>query len=782
MEAKWIGKTPLRREDLRFVTGRGQYTADVSLPNMLYAALLRSSHAHARLLNIDVSRAKEMQGVVEVLTGHEIKEIASMPLLFEAQEQKRADRPCLPVDKVRYVGEPIAIVAAEDPYLADDALERIEVEYDPLPPVVDVQAALEPDAQKLWEEWGDNIAAEALIGGGDVEAAFQKADFVISGTFREHRHFACPLEGRALVADYNPASGELTVWCATQGPYRLAQGIAQALGMPENKVRVIAKDVGGSFGVKFLYYSEDFLVPYLAKRLCRPVKWVENRREHFTSSRHCRELITEAEIAAKKDGAILGLRGTIYDDQGAGLENVKGRFAAVSVIGPYKIPAQGFKVLGIVTNKVPAGGYRGLGQQSGHWIRESLMDQVAAKIGTDPADIRFRNFIQPHEFPYFPPGAPPYDSGNYPAVFQKGLDAFGYRKWRARQKDLRSLGRLVGVGICCYTEMTGLGPSKMLWAMGIKSGGYVGGRVRVEPGGTVTLFTAMTSQGQGIETMLAQVCADQLGLELHKVKVVLGDSSECPPSGYQTGGSRGAVSGGASIVLAARKVMDKAVKIAAHHLEANENDLVYKDGKVQVKGSEEKFMTLEQISRAAYDAFNLPDGMEPGLDATCIYDPSGLPISFGAHFAAVEVDRETFQTKVLEYVIAHDCGVIINPANVEGQLIGSLCQVMGGVFSEELIYDETGQLLTTNLANYLLPRAADMPDKISIVHGETPSPLNPLGVKGMGEGGTIGAYGALAAAVKDALAPLGYALNELPLTSSKLYGRLKAMGALSPKN
>jgi carbon-monoxide dehydrogenase large subunit len=330
--------------------------------------------------------------------------------------------------------------------------------------------------------------------------------------------------------------------------------------------------------------------------------------------------------------------------------------------------------------------------------------------------------------------------------------------------------------------MTGLGPSKMLWAMGIKSGGYVGGRVRVEPAGTVTLFTAMTSQGQGIETMLAQVCADELGIDPAEIQVVLGDSSECPPSGYQTGGSRGAVSGGTSVLLAARKVMDKAIKIAAHNLEANEKDLVYQDGKVSVKGSEEKFMTLAQISRAAYHACNLPDGMEPGLEATCIYDPLGMPISFGAHFAAVEVDRETFQTKVLEYVIAHDCGVVINPANVEGQLIGSLCQVIGGVFSEELIYDENGQLLTTNLSNYLIPRAADMPEKISIVHGETPSPLNPLGAKGMGEGGTIGAYGTLAAAVKDALSPLGYSVNELPLTSSKLYERVKAIGATRHKH
>lgn len=776
MNRKWIGQSSIRREDLRLVTGQGQYTADVDLPGMLHAAVLRSAHAHARLLSIEASRAREMDGIVEVLTGHEVKGILSMPLVFEAQQQKEADRPCLAVGKVRYVGEPLAIVVAEDPYRAEDALEAIAVSYEPLPAVVDVREALKADAPRLWDEWGDNVAAKSLVSGGDVEAAFRDADIVISSTFREHRHFACPLEGRAVVADYDSARGELTVWCATQGPYRFAQELAAVLGVPDNKVRVIARDVGGAFGAKFLSYPEDFLVPYLARKLCRPLKWVESQTEHFVSARHCRELLTEAEIAAKNDGTILGLRGTIYDDQGAALENVKGRFAAVSSIGPYRIAAQSFTVLGVVTNKVPAGGYRGLGQQSGHWVRESLMDQVAARIGMDPVDIRLRNFIQPHEFPHFPPGAPPYDSGNYPVVLQKGLDAFGYAKWRARRQELRSAGRLVGIGLCCHTEMTGFGPSKMLWSIGIKSGGYVGGRVRVEPSGTVTVFTAMTTQGQGIEVVLAQVCADELGVDLDQVKVVVGDSSECPPSGYQTGGSRGAVSGGTSVLLAARRVMEKAVKIAAHCLEAADEDLLHKDGKISVRGSEDRFMTLAQVARAAYAADNLPRDMEPGLEATCIYDPAGLPISFGAHFAAVEVDPETFKTRVLEYVIAHDCGVVINPANVEGQLIGSLCQVLGGVFSEELIYDENGQLMTTNLMNYPLPRAADMPEKMAIVHAETPSPLNPLGAKGIGEGGTLGAYGALAAAVKDALAPLGYSLDEFPLTSSKLHERVRAIG------
>lgn len=772
---KWIGKSPIRKEDLRLVTGHGQYAGDVRIPGMLHAVVLRSSHAHARLKKLDVSRAKEMPGVVEVLVGEDVRGTLYQPLFFEGTTQKKDERLCLAVGKVLYVGEPIAVVVAEDRYVGEDALEEIKVEYEPLSAVVDVDAALKPDAPKLHEEWGDNIGTTFHMKGGDVETAFKEAHIVVSATMKMHRHFASPLEGRVVVADYNPVTEELVMWDATQGPYRTWYLVARVLGIPENKLRVITKDVGGSFGVKNRQMPETFLIPYLSRKLGRPVKWVEDRREHFLGSHHGRELKVEAEMAAKKDGTILGLRGKIYGDQGAQVQTLESSIAAISSVGPYKIPAVDFEGLGIVTNKVPTGAYRALGEQTGCWIRECLMDKVATKIGIDPAAIRMKNFIQPDELPYQTPlPIVTYHGGNYPEAFQKGLNAFDYKGWREKQARLRDEGRYIGIGISCYLEITGWGPSKLVWALGIKSGGYASARVVVRMEGQVTVYSSVTVMGQGAETAMAQICAHELGVDYEDVSVIFGDYPLCPPDGYQLGASRGVAVGGTAVLMAARKIIDKVKKIAAHYLRVSEENLEYKDGKAVVRGYEERFMTLQQAARAAYEAKDLPEGMEPGLEAMHTFDPLALDWTFGAQFAAVEVDPETFKTKVLDFLISHDCGVVINPAIVDGQLNGAITQCIGAAFSEELVYDENGQLLTTNFTDYGLPRAGDIPEKFTLVSMETPTALNPLGARGVGESGTNGGYAVLAAAVKDALSPLEYDISEFPLTPSKLYERVKS--------
>lgn len=777
---KYIGRSEIRREAYRLAVGRGEYVGDVKIPGMLHAVLLRSSHAHARLKRVNVSRAKEVAGVIDVIIGAEVKDILYLPPAYIVPNQLEDDRHCLAVDKVRYVGMPIAVVVAEDRYLGEAALEKIEVEYESLPAVTNMEAALKPNAVKLYEDWKSNVAVTWTDAGGDIEKAFEDADIVVSDTMKMHRHFPSPLEGRAVVADYNWTTKEMVVWNSHQGPYRVWYELAKMLDIPENKLRIMCKDVGGAFGGKYSFFPEDFLIPYLSKKLCRPIQWVEERTEHFMCTSHAREETMEAEMAAKKDGKILGIRGKLYHDQGAILgpiSCVPARIATTSIIGPYNIPSQHIVGLAIVTNKAPFGAYRGFGQQNGNYFRECLIDKLAARLSMDPIEIRMKNLIR--EFPHKTPLGDTYDSGNYLENLKIAAEALGYKEWRKNQAILRSEGRLLGIGVGCYTEFTGWGPSQLTWSVGAQCGGYVGARVRVEPAGTITVYTAMPEQGQGVETYMAQVCADELGVDIKDIKVVFYDTSQCPPSGEQTGGSRGAALGGASVALAARKLINKVTEYAAHYLEVDKKDVAYKAdfkaGKVVVKSDEAKFMTLQQAARALYDAKRLPAGMEPGLEATSILDPPDLAWSNGSHLAVVEVDRETFKTEILDYVISFDCGVVINPAAVDGQSTGGLAQVIGAAFSEQLVYDENGQLLTTTFADYGLPRAGDMPKKVTMVNTVSPTPTNVLGVKGMAEGSMIGGYAALGAAVRDALLPLGYDFNEWPLMSSKLYERVKKL-------
>lgn len=771
---KWIGISLKRKEDVRLLTGQGKYTGDILLPGMLHAAVLRSPFAHAEIKSIDVSKARQHEGVVEVITGEDIPDaLKVVPTLADLPDRK-ADHPCLARGKVRYVGEPVAVVVATDRYVAEDALEDIVVNYEPLKAVVNCDDAMKADV-RLFEDWPDNVAWRWVLEGGNVEEAFRAADLVVSETFEVQRHTGVPMETRAVVANYEWGTGELTIWTSSQGPYRLRNTIAPLLGMPESKIRVICGDVGGAFGIKFHLYPEEFLIPYLAKKLRRPIKWVEDRREHFLSAIHGRGMKFEAQMAVKRDGSILGIKAKLFFDMGAYNEtesHAPAWLATASVPGPYRIENCRVEGIAVVTNKVPFGAYRGFGANEGHFVRERLIDIAARELGLDPAEMRLKNLIQPHEFPYRSPVGLVYDSGQYPENFKRAMEALGYDQWRKEQERARKEGRYIGIGMGCYNESTLWAPSRSLAALGVKDGGYVGARVQVERDGNVTVYTAMSVQGQGQETSLAQVCAEELGIDPDRITVVHDDTSMCPPSGYQSGGSRGAGLGGGAVAVAARRVKEKAIKIAAHKLEAAEADLVYEDGRVYVKGSPDRGLSLAEVATLAYLASDLPEGVEPGLEATCILDVSNWAFANGTHMAVVEVDPETFQTKILKYVIAHDCGVVINPAIVDGQMMGGAAQGIGGVLFEELVYDENGQLLTTTFTDYRVPRAGDLPE-FTLTHTETPTPLSPIGAKGAGEGGTLGPYAAVSGAIEDALTPLGLKVTRLPLTPSKIYSQIK---------
>lgn len=770
---KWVGKSLKRKEDVRLLTGQGRFTGDVKLPGMLHAAILRSQYAHALIKSIDVSKAKQHEGVVDIITGEDIRGILDVvPALCLLPV--KADHPCLAWGKVRYVGEPMAVVVATDRYIAEDALEDIEVEYEPLKVVADYEAAMKNEV-RLFEDWPDNIAWQWKLEDGDVEEAFKQADVVINETFVEKRHTAVPMETRAVVANYEWYSEELTIWTSSQAPYRLRWNVASVLKMPESKIRVICGDVGGAFGVKFHLYSEEFLIPYLSKKLRRPIKWIEDRREHFLSTVHGRGMTFEAQIAAMNDGTIVGLKGKLLFDMGAYNQtesHAPAWLATASLPGPYRIKNFCVEGTAVVTNKVPFGAYRGFGANEGHWTRERLIDLVASKLGLDPAQIRFKNLIQPHEFPYDSKTGLVYDTGQYPETMKKAMEAFDYEWWRKEQEKARKEGRYIGIGMGCFNESSLWSNSRILSSLGVQDGGYVGARVQVERDGNVTVYTAMSIQGQGMETSLAQVCADELGVPPERINVIHDDTAMCPPSGYQSGGSRGAGLGGGSIIFAARLIKEKAIKIAAHKLNVQESDLVFQNGKIQLKDSPDCGLTLREVATLSYLANNLPDGMEPGLEATYIFDPSNFAFGFGAQLVAVEVDPDLYQVKILKHVIAGDCGVIINPAIVEGQLIGGAVQAIGGTLFEELVYDEHGQLLTTTFTDYRVPRAGDVPS-FTITHTETPTPITPHGAKGMAEGGTVAAYPSIAAAIEDALKPLGFRANFLPLTPSKIYKQIK---------
>lgn len=770
MGVQAVGASVRRTEDPRLLRGEAAFVDDIRVPGVQHMAVLRSPHAHARLSSVDVSAARGLAGVVDAFSSADLgADPPAIPALFSLDTFHPAPQYPLAVDTVRFVGEPVAVVVAESRHVAEDALELIEVEYEPLDAVVDPYEAIQPGAPVLHANAPDNVAARAVYETGDVEAAFAAADHVIRERLDMQRYTGIPMETRGVVASRDAVTGELTVWNSTQWPHTVRTILAGMLGVPARSVRVIAPDIGGGFGVKADFNSEDFLVPFAAVRTGRPVKWIEDRNEHFLSIAHSREQIHEVEIALRADGTILGLRARHITDCGAyqrPLGVINASLAATSLGGVYRVPDYRVEAVCASTNKSPASPYRGAGAPEAAFARERLLDIVARRLGIDRAELRRKNLVTPEEMPFDTglaslEAAVVLDSGDFPAGLDRALEMIDYPSFAARQEAARDEGRLIGLGICVYHQITGPGP-------------FEGGSVRVDPTGEVSIVSGAAPMGQGTATMLAQMAADELQVPPESIKVVFGDTGRLA-FGMGTYASRNAVMAGTAVVMASRKVREKAEELAAHLLEADPADLVLEDGAFSVRGVPASSVTWAQVAAAASPGGSRPASMEPDLESVQYFENLAAPYSYGVHVAEVEVEPDTGYTTVTRYVVVNDAGTIVNPRNAEGQIIGGVAQGLGGALMEELVYGPDGQPQSTSFMDYLLPGSLDVPT-VEIGHLESKSPLNPLGVKGMGEGGAIGAHAAVANAVADAIEHLGVTVTRTPLKPAAVWALLQTAG------
>ncbi len=758
--SKLVGAKITRREDPRLIRGVARYVDDVEMPQTLHMAVLRSPHAHAKIVSIRAGEARRQPGVVAVVTGAElVDKIGPVPVDNDNPTLRVPKHPVLAVGRVRYAGEGVAAVVAENRYAAADALDLIEVDYEPLPVVTDPEQALAKESPVIHSEWPDNVAFRAKVGHGDLAKAFKRADRIVKQRIVHQRLLPVALETRGVLARYLPDQKELTVWSSTQIPHMLKSHLARMLKLPEERVRVIAPEVGGGFGSKLNVYAEEALVAYLAIRLNRPVKWIETRRENARATIHGRGQVGEVEVAVKKDGKILGLRSRVIADIGAyhqlftpGIP----RFTGLMISGCYKIPAIAIEVTGVFTNKMSTDAYRGAGRPEATYVIERMMDRVARELGLDPVEIRKKNFPKPSEFPFKTATGLTYDSGNYQRALAKALRLAGYRKLRREQERLRKQGRYLGIGVSTYVEICAMGPGLSEY-----------GAVRVEPSGKITVLTGASPHGQGQETSFAQIVADELGADLDDITVLHGDTA-LVASGVGTFGSRATAVGGVAVLQAAEKVKEKAREIAAHLFEADPDDLVFRDGKFSVKGAPKKALTIQQVAHEAHKTAEFPRMIEPDLSATAVFEPSNFTFPFGTHICVVEVEPESGAVEIKKYLAVDDCGKVINPLLVDGQLHGGIAQGLGQALFEEAIYDDDGRLATGSLMDYALPRAVNFP-RFELARTETPTPVNPLGVKGVGEAGTIGSTPAVVNAVVDALAPFGVSHIDMPMKPEKIW-------------
>ena len=773
-----IGARVPRKEDERFLTGRGRYVADLALPGMAHATIVRSPHAHARIRAIDARALAGRAGLVACVTHADLPPTVPIPVRIPTHGRLE---PFLqhPIarDVVRYVGEPVAVVVAESRYLAEDLAEHLAVAYEALPAVVDAGAALRPGAPAIHAS--GNLAAEWTVDLGEVDRVFREAHCVVRERFRVQRHTAVPMETRGLLAEYDAGRAVLTIWGPTKVPHFNRGVLATMLGLGEGQIHMIEPDVGGSFGARGELYPEDFLIPLLAMRTGRPVRWIEDRLEHFTAINHSREQLWELGVAAAADGALLGFDAVLVNDMGAYIRThgtVVPSHSSAFLTGPYGIRHYRARIACALTNKTPTGTLRSPGMFEANFVRERAVDMVAGRLDLDPAEIRRRNLIPPDALPYLvgteSVGRPTlYDTGDYPKLFARALAAFGYVPAEAaarRRRAARADGRLVGIGLAAVVEPSGLGP-------------FEGAKVEIDGSGRVYVSTGVTSQGQGQETTLAQVCAEALGVPLDRVAVRHGDTA-LMRHGSGTYGSRVAVMGGSAVHFAATRVRDKALRLAARVLEAALGDLVLADGRVHVAGTPARGLTLAELARRASPGHPEMGAYRPGETETeedglaAVSYLRGVPAGtavFSVHLAEVAVDPETGQVQVTRYLVACDIGRAINPSIVEGQLVGGVVQGLGGALLEELVYDEGGQLLTGTFMDYLLPSVAEAPPVQTLVVEEARSPSNPLGVKGVGEVGTSGPGAAVANAVADAL---GVPIRALPLSPSRVLAAIEAAG------
>lgn len=773
MATAYIGKALKRKEDPRLIQGLAHYIDDIVLPHLHYACFVRSPYAHARVRSVDVTKAQGAPGVVLVLTGKDVQSaIGPVPCAAVIPDMQAAPRPVLAVDKVRFVGEAVAMVVAADRYAARDAADLVEVDYEPLTAVVNPEKAIANGAPLVHEQNRDNVAYRWVLEGGDMKKAFAEADRVIKQRMVNQRLIPVAMEPRGVVADYKPGEKQLTVWSSTQIPHLLRTQLAAMLGAPEHSVRVITPEVGGGFGSKLNVYPEEALAGYAAMRLGHPVKWIESRRENFQTAIHGRDQIDDVEIAVKKDGTILGLRCKVHADLGAYyqlLTPLIPTLTGLMMCGCYKIPAARMEVIGVLTNKMATDAYRGAGRPEATYLIERIVDVMAAELKKDPVEVRRKNFPKPKEFPYATPTGVIYDSADYDKSLDLALKQSGYKKLRQEQAALRKQGKLIGIGLSTYVEICAMGPSSAMPA-----GGWESATVRVEPTGKVNIFTGASPHGQGQETSFAQIGAEILGLEPDDVLVTHGDTASVP-YGIGTFGSRGTAVGGTAAYKSLVKVRDKLAQIAGFLMKEDPAKLVFADRKISVKGNSKKAIAFTDAVGAAYVAKTLPPGVEPGVDATTFFEPTNFTFPFGAHVCVVEIERETGDVRLQKYFAVDDCGNVINPLLVEGQVQGGIVQALGQAFFEEAVYDEQGQLITGELMDYAIPRASDVP-WIETDRTVTPSPVNPMGVKGVGEAGTIGATPALCNAVVDALAPLGVRHVDLPLKRERIWHILQAAG------
>jgi carbon-monoxide dehydrogenase large subunit len=758
----YIGHPLKRREDPRLLTGGGTFVDDLQLPDMLYAVVLRSPHAHARVRAIDASAARRLPGVVHVLTAEElvgrVKDIPPRPTP-ELEGVSVPAHPVLARDKVCYVGQPVAVVVTRDRYLARDALERIDVNYQPLPPIMDPWEAAQEGARPIHAAFGTNVAMRIRDGRGDLQTAFAQADALIRGRYDVPRLSPAPMEGRALLAHYQPEADLLTLWASTQVPHRLKNSVERLLTRPPGQVRVIAPDVGGGFGQKVETWPEDVALSYLAMVLGRPINWVEERWENLLAY-HGRGYAAEVEAAVKRDGSILGMRFRIVADVGAYFLTATAGppiNAAHRVAGPYAIPTMEVECLGVLTNKPPTGPYRGAGGPEGAFFMERTVDLIARELGLDPAEVRQRNFIPPEAFPYTTATGLIYDSGDFLPALERALELAEYDEFRQRQRASGPQEQLIGIGVATVVKASG-GRGEMKTSHA---------RISVEPTGHVKVYTEVSPHGQGTETTFAQIAADELGVRVEDVQVLHSDT-DMLPAGQGTFASRGLTIGGSAVYVGLRQARQKMARIAARFLECPAEAIVFQGGQVFDRRYPDQALAFSQVAAAAYRSELLPAGMEQGLEHLVSFLLPENPFGFAAHVAVLEVDRATGEARFLRYAAVHDCGRVINPTLLAGQVHGAIAQGIGPALAEAMLYTPEGQPLTGSFLDYAIPGAGEVP-AIHLDIRETPSPTNPLGVKGIGELPTVAAPVAVANAVMDALAPCGIRHLDLPLTPEKIW-------------
>src|SRR2546421_796699 len=787
-----FGKAIKRREDPRFITGRGQYVDDVKLPGMTYAAFVRSPHAHARIRRIDTSGALKHPGVVAVFTGKDMTGVNSLPCGWDLRKEKKipgvmqdlAIVPHMPLtsDAARHVGDPVAVVIADSHEAAVDGAEKVQVEWEPLPSVTVTEQAAQSGAPQIHDGAPGNVAFKWEIGNrAATDAAFKSAAVTVKKRIVNQRLVANAMEPRACVARYEDATGDLTLWVTSQNPHvhRLLM-TAFVLGIPEHKVRVIAPDVGGGFGSKIFLYNEETVCSWATRQIKRPIRWTSTRREAFQTDAHGRDHVTDAELALSRDGKILGLRVKTIANLGAYLSTfapaVPTYLYGTLLNGVYEIGAIHADVTGVFTNTTAVDAYRGAGRPEACYVVERMVEAGARALNMDVTELRRKNFIPKFAGAYQTLVAVAYDSGNYGAALDKLLQMFDYKKFRAEQAEARKQGRLLGVGFSTYIEACSIAPSKVVGALGAGAGLYESGTVRVHPTGMVTVYTGSHSHGQGHETTFAQLVGDELGIPMEQIEIIHGDTGAIP-FGMGTYGSRSASVGGTAIQMSLDKIKEKGKRIAAHLLEASPKDMEYANGQFQVKGVPGKAVPFGAVALTAYVPHNYPEGLEPGLEETSFYDPSNFCFPFGAHACVVEVEPETGKGKLLRYVAVDDVGNVINPMIVDGMVHGGIAQGVGQALWEGAVYEDDGQLVTGTMMDYALPKA-DMLPMYETERTVTPTPVNPLGIKGAGETGTIAATPAVVNAVVDALRPLGVDhIETMPLTPERVWKTIKAAKA-----